>query len=651
MATGGSEPQDTNGIETTPPFQGALKALLINVQNFATSEVHRLHEVVIALQEDNDRLHRILSDGDIQTAEGERAPVSCSDMVVPVVPDNEVATWDHMYEATALDEAAALWHLEAAGMWASTGASYLPPVPKPEAETPQRPMSFARNMVNVLAPSNMMSSPQANPPSDDSDIGKQTPFRQGSVASGLDSKAVKEKLRGEKMYMSSSMQYHTSGCFQRIAKSPKFEQLTMFVVVLNAIWMSVDLDFNGQPIHKSPPLFQVAEHTFCSYFVLELFTRFMAFRQKRQSLRDRWFIFDSFLVGLTVTETWIMLIVVSFSSNKNGSSMGNAQVLRLLRLIRLTRIAKMMRAAPELMIMVKGLMKAFRSVMITFVLLFGITYVFAVLFRQLTDGSNVGEESFPNIPSSLMTLLVEGMIPDNGGLMMELFKTQWYLAIIFFLFLFLASLTFMNMLIGLLCEVVSTVTDAEKEDREIEMMTEKLRTTLASIDEDFDGNVSKAEFVAILDNHDAVKVLQNAGVDVVTLVDDADFIFEESQVSAIPFEEFVELVLQFRAGSTTTIRVMSALRKFIAKNFETLTVRVDSAAARTSLSESSTIGMQDFATGNLPPGGARSPSRTTLCPRTSDKSLDRTILSVHPGAAGDQQIVSQRGLVQNKRSM
>ncbi len=93
--------------------------------------------------------------------------------------------------------------------------------------------------------------------------------------------------------------YHEEGVFQRIAKSFIFDYLSLTVVCLNAMWIAVDADFNGAAvITDSPPVFIVVENLFCTYFVSEVFIRFMAFEEKYRSLRDRWFVFDSLLVAL-----------------------------------------------------------------------------------------------------------------------------------------------------------------------------------------------------------------------------------------------------------------------------------------------------------------------------------------------------------------
>ena len=51
-------------------------------------------------------------------------------------------------------------------------------------------------------------------------------------------------------------------------------------------------------------------------------------------------------------------------------------------------MARLLRSVPELLIIVRAIAIALRSVFFLMVLLFGLVYVFALLFSQLFDGKN-----------------------------------------------------------------------------------------------------------------------------------------------------------------------------------------------------------------------------------------------------------------------
>jgi len=119
----------------------------------------------------------------------------------------------------------------------------------------------------------------------------------------LDVEEMKEKVRKTLMRKSYNVAdfYHESGFFQALAVHPVFEHFTLAVVLLNALWIWVDTDYNdAEVLTNAMPVFQVAEHAFCTFFVTEWFVRFMAFKRKMNGLRDRWFMFDSLLTFVMV---------------------------------------------------------------------------------------------------------------------------------------------------------------------------------------------------------------------------------------------------------------------------------------------------------------------------------------------------------------
>lgn len=398
----------------------------------------------------------------------------------------------------------------------------------------------------------------------------------------VDASAIKEKVRENliKPKYNVTDHYKEDGIWQAIAKNGMFEQITLGVIAFNAIWIAVDTDFNGADILlDAHPVFQVAENLFCLFFSMELFIRFMSFQRVRFALKDFWFAFDSALVLTMVLETWIMTLIVLITApggSGGGAGMGNASILRIARLLRLTRMARMarlLRAMPELMIMIKGMMAAMRSVFFTLCLLVIIMYVFAVVFTQLCAETDTGDAHFKNVPHSMFTLLMYGtLLDDIGNLTKQLGRESYIIAGVFLVFVLLAALTVMNMLIGVLCEVVSVVAAIEKEEMLVTYVNEKLQKVMAILDADGDLTISKSEFLKILENIDAARCLQDVGVDVIGLVDFADFIFADDSVTnvqlddddnQISFAKFTEVVLQLRGTNTATVKDIVDLRKFV----------------------------------------------------------------------------------------
>eukprot|EP00927_Polykrikos_kofoidii_P039652 TRINITY_DN33994_c0_g1_i1.p1 TRINITY_DN33994_c0_g1~~TRINITY_DN33994_c0_g1_i1.p1 ORF type:complete len:738 (-),score=115.54 TRINITY_DN33994_c0_g1_i1:302-2470(-) len=392
----------------------------------------------------------------------------------------------------------------------------------------------------------------------------------------VDAERMKEQVRNTLRQKEYNVMDHYKeiGLFQAIARSWAFEQLTLSIIAMNAVWIWIETDLNNADIYlESNTIFQVADNWFCWYFALEWIVRLKAFRYWAAAIQDRWFSFDSILVALMVAETWIMsavLWLVGFGTNLNY---GDASILRLLRLVRLTRMARMtrlLRVVPELVIMVKGIAVAGRSVLFTLAFLFVVLYFFAIAFKQLSNETRIGTMYFSTVGHSMATLLLHGCfgedLPDVAG---HLSDHHILFAALLMVFVLIASLTIMNMLVGVLVEVVSVVSKVEKEQIVVSFVKQQLSTLLSAekIDSDENGRISKDEFENLVLNPKGSQVIHDVGVDVEGLVDFMDFIFGEDNAE-ITFDDFMDIILQLRGTNSATVKDIVDLRKFIMERLD-----------------------------------------------------------------------------------
>merc|ERR1712007_345171 len=119
---------------------------------------------------------------------------------------------------------------------------------------------------------------------------------------------------------------------------------------------------------------------------------------------------------------------------------------------------------PELMIMVKGMVAGTRSVCTTLVLLVGVIYVFALIFRQLTAGEEIGNQYFSSVPKAMLSLFLRGVIPDMSAFIEDVGSNHLAFGFLIVAFVLLATLMVLNMLIGVLVEVVDVLGLAELSD-------------------------------------------------------------------------------------------------------------------------------------------------------------------------------------------
>mmetsp|Transcript_113770 Transcript_113770/g.332285 ORF Transcript_113770/g.332285 Transcript_113770/m.332285 type:complete len:857 (-) Transcript_113770:89-2659(-) len=363
--------------------------------------------------------------------------------------------------------------------------------------------------------------------------------------------------------------YHETGCAQAIAQHWIFEYCSFCVIFANAIWIAVDVDNNDAALLiEAAPVFQAVEHLFCTFFTLELSIRFLAFKFKRHFFRDPWCTFDLILVSAMIVETWVITVVCLAAGTACSSGFGDVSIVRMFRLVkmvRLSRMAKLLRAIPELLVLMKAVGAAIRSMAIFFLLWLIVIYVFAVAFRQLSEGQPLGNNGFQTVPNAMNTLLLRGVLPESANfltLVTEEHPLYWPLTMAF---ICLAGICLMYMLIGVLTEVIRMVAAAEKEGMVVSMVAGRLRTALQNLGRDEKTPLSKMDFQELLVQPEVANLCQDVGVNVVVLVDMSDVIFEalEKEGKGMTFENLVEVVLGMRGTNPATVKDMKEMLRAV----------------------------------------------------------------------------------------
>jgi len=389
--------------------------------------------------------------------------------------------------------------------------------------------------------------------------------RMAHVPVFADAETMKEKVRlaiSQKPYRVEDF-YVSTGYPQAIARNTWFEGITLAIIAVNSVWIAVDIDLNeAASILEAKPVFILIDNFFLAFFTFEWCMRFLAFREKKLCLQDGWFVFDSVLLFLMWIDTYILPIFLKVSHFKGAGDTSVFKLLRMMRITRMARMARLLKALPELTILIKGIWVAARSVFFTLWLLTIIVYIFAVAFRQLTDGLPIQERYFKSVPFSMKSLLLYGVLPDQAEIIENIGDEHFLLGAFSLVFILLASLTVMNMLIGVLVEVVSVVSSVEKEELKVNFVMSKLKYMLetSGLDANHDMKISKKELEVLLLDPAAAKIIMDVGVDPVGLVDFADYIFAEAE-EGLSFPRFIEVVLQFRGSNTATVRDVVDLRK------------------------------------------------------------------------------------------
>eukprot|EP00927_Polykrikos_kofoidii_P055183 TRINITY_DN49472_c0_g1_i1.p1 TRINITY_DN49472_c0_g1~~TRINITY_DN49472_c0_g1_i1.p1 ORF type:complete len:794 (-),score=127.31 TRINITY_DN49472_c0_g1_i1:129-2423(-) len=421
-----------------------------------------------------------------------------------------------------------------------------------------------------------------------------------------------------------AMDIYGTNCAARCVRSVWFQIVSMMVVMLNTIWIGIDAQYNNEANVMKFTFFVFVEYIFCILFILELATRFFSYRLVKLCLLDAWFVFDFVLVFLMVLELWALplYLLASGVESMSDPEFGNLSILRMARLLRLTRlsrIARLLRMIPEVMTLLKGITLALRSVGFTMLLLVVLLFIFGVIMKQQAEVDEVLAPVFPTVTESMWILLVQGAFLDEvGGILGTLKERSWALTIVFLFFVFLGCFTVLNMLIGILCEVMSSVSRAEKDFMAVAYLKSTLLDIMECHDKDDDRHIHKSEFDMMVRNPDMHATLVKFGVSVSDLISLKDVLFEQKvtnvqdeeaegdmeasnsrspgrkdslastastkqdlvlqndqvQPSKISFAVFLEIVLRLRGGNRANVNDIVDLRDYLRYRLDRLEHRI-----------------------------------------------------------------------------
>jgi len=341
-------------------------------------------------------------------------------------------------------------------------------------------------------------------------------------------------------------------CLAELVSTNAFQNTTLFVIVLNGCWIGIDIEWNHPNLKENgklplEPASIVVENFFCVYFTMEIAFRLLAYRSISYMIRDMWLVFDGVLVLFMIIETWILPIVDLIAGGGGGGILSQFSVLRLLRLTRLTRI---MNSLPELLTLVKGIANATRAVTAVMCFMVLIMYVFSIVFTgQLGDSDApelkmdpywergddpTGQELFGSIGDSMMTLFTRGTLGDNLAETLTAIKDaggDWtceevdgeqvcgrtggplWLMWVFIFYMVLSAFCILNMLVGILCEVIQSTANEEHEKAMLADLRHNIEDSFHHIDVSDDEIVTHAEWKVMRDEDTVRDCFLRLGID------------------------------------------------------------------------------------------------------------------------------------------
>eukprot|EP00931_Biecheleriopsis_adriatica_P100841 TRINITY_DN76082_c0_g1_i1.p1 TRINITY_DN76082_c0_g1~~TRINITY_DN76082_c0_g1_i1.p1 ORF type:complete len:667 (-),score=142.21 TRINITY_DN76082_c0_g1_i1:111-1862(-) len=370
---------------------------------------------------------------------------------------------------------------------------------------------------------------------------------------------VKDKEKGDGLFTSKSSnsavkksEQGQQRLFEKIVNSEAFVNFFCLAILSNVVLMGAEADAEAVaaltvPPTEPPAAYYVVNVIFLILFSIEIVLRVIA-EGPREFLcghHKAWNAFDSFLVVTSALE------VIAVSSAFSG-----IRVLRLLRLVRTLRIIRVFQIFRDLRMMVVCVFNSFAALSWAIVLLFTVTYIFALIVMQgvsayMRDGEFVPDPQNPfliigpeelagayqidnfshdglrqqfllHFPTLLRTILALFMCVTGGMDWYQLMKPLMNIGEFYaFACLVYVSFTIFCVMNVLSAVFVEAALDMKDRDLIIQAELAKVDAFLADMSELFEeadndnlGTITKDEFLEYMKSERVAAYFINQGLDV-----------------------------------------------------------------------------------------------------------------------------------------
>ncbi|MAO69055.1 MULTISPECIES: ion transporter [Idiomarina] len=179
------------------------------------------------------------------------------------------------------------------------------------------------------------------------------------------------------------------------------------------------------------------------FFLIEITIRFIAEDNKKAFFKDGWNVFDTLVV-------LVSLIPIN-----------DSELALLARLVRIFRVLRMISIIPELRTLINSLLKALPQMGYVVLLMFIIFYIYAAVGSYLF--ADINPFLWDNIATSMLTLFRVMTFEDWTDIQYETMEVYGWSWIYYMTFIFLTAFAFLNMVIGIVINVM------DKEGRKVEL--------------------------------------------------------------------------------------------------------------------------------------------------------------------------------------
>ncbi len=231
--------------------------------------------------------------------------------------------------------------------------------------------------------------------------------------------------------------------FLSIRSHKAFELFIVFVIVFSALLIGA----KSYEIPESVHILMIwLDWGITLLFLIEIIIRFLGEEHKRYFFKSGWNVFDT------------LIVVVSLVP------IDNSELALVGRLIRIFRVLRMISIIPELRLLLNSLLKALPQLGYVVLLMFIIFYIYAAI--GTTFFAEINPVLWGDIAISLLTLFRVMTFEDWTDVMYEVMTVYSLSWTYFITFIFFTAFAFLNMVIGIVVNVLEEENHRIKEEED-----------------------------------------------------------------------------------------------------------------------------------------------------------------------------------------
>lgn len=239
--------------------------------------------------------------------------------------------------------------------------------------------------------------------------------------------------------------------FERIRANKWFEAFVISVIVISALLVGAKT-YELPAGMSSVTLF--LDWFISAFFLTEITIRFLAEKRKRYFFKSFWNWFDTLIVVVSLIPA------------------DDTELALIARLVRVFRVLRMISIIPELRILLVSLVKALPQLAYVMLLMFIIFYIYAAVGSTLFE--NINPVLWGDITISMLTLFRIMTFEDWTDVMyetQEVYSLSW---IFYLTFIFFTAFAFLNMVIGIVVNVMERENEKARAEKEAALLEEQI---------------------------------------------------------------------------------------------------------------------------------------------------------------------------------